>query len=42
MDKAEYIRLCSQAELAAMFLNEEITEDEYFQVIKEQDNDIQN
>lgn len=35
--KAEYIRRCSKAELAAMYLNDQITSDEYFEVIKEQD-----
>lgn len=35
--KAECVRRCSKAELAAMYLNDEIAEDEYFEVIKEQD-----
>jgi len=32
--KAEYLKRCSKAELAAMYLNDEITTDEYFEAIK--------
>jgi len=36
--KAEFIKRCCDAVLAAMFLNDEITADEYFDEIKERDN----
>ncbi|MBA7478000.1 hypothetical protein ES707_13415 [subsurface metagenome] len=37
MKKSEYLKTCSDAELAAMYLNDVITDDEYFDAIKERD-----
>lgn len=34
VDKTEYLKHCSKAELAAMFLNSEIDADEYFAAFK--------